>query len=137
MASLTIVLVDDDPLMHRMLAPRLRELRTPEPVRDVISAQTPQAALEAVASAPAGPLAIVSDFNLKSTMTGLDLLGRVREARPDALRILFSGYSDVQLGDVTRSGDAQAFFEKPLHLDELLKPLEQTLADMLADATSS
>ena len=136
MASLTIVLVDDDPLMHRMLVPRLRELRTPDPIREVISAQTPQAALDAVKAAAAGPLAIVSDFNLKSTMTGLDLLGRIREARPDALRILFSGYSDVQLGDVTRQGDAQAFFEKPLHLDELLKPLERTLADMMSNSAA-
>lgn len=118
--------------MHRMLVPRLREMTVRPPVADVVSAQSPEAALDALRQFPEGPLAVVSDFNLKAAMTGLDLLDRIRTERPEAIRILFSGYSSIEIGDVSRDGVAQAFFEKPLRLDELLRPLESTLTRMFA-----
>lgn len=121
--KLTMILVDDDPLMHRMLLPRLQEMETRPPVGTVSGARTPEDALRAVEATPPGALAVVSDFNLKASMNGLVLLRRVREIRPEALRVLFSGYSLEQLGDVQGSGDVHAFLEKPLLLDDLLVPL--------------
>lgn len=130
--SLTILLVDDDPLMHRMLVPRLREMESTPPVTRVVAAQTPDAALDEIKRLPEGPLAVVSDFNLKAPMNGLQLLRAVRAARPDALRVLFSGYSLEQLGDVHEGGDADAFLEKPLILDDLIAPLRELIRARLA-----
>ena len=129
--GLVILLVDDDPLMHRMLAPRLRELRTKMRVKDVRTALTPEAALAELAAAGEGPLAVVSDFNLKAAMNGAQLLRRVHELRPDALRVLLSGYSLEQLGDVGRQGEADAFLEKPMLLDELIQPLTRLIDERL------
>lgn len=130
--SLTILLVDDDALMHRMLLPRLEEMETRPPISKVLGARTPTEALDALAQAPAGPLAVVSDFNLKAAKNGAQLLRDVRERRPDALRVLFSGYSLEQLGDVHVSGDADAFLEKPLLLDDLLTPLAKLIEQRFA-----
>lgn len=124
---LTIILVDDDPLMHRMLLPRLEELETKPPVIRVVGVRTPSEALAMIGGASVGPLAIVTDFNLKAEKNGLQLLHESRKMRPDALRVLFSGYSLEQLGDVHAEGDVDAFLEKPLLLDELLGPLAKLI----------
>lgn len=124
---LTILLVDDDPLMLRMLAPRLERLEVKPPVGRVLTVLTPEAALEALATTGSGPLAVVSDFNLKASLNGLQLLGEVRDRRPHAARILFSGYSQEQIGDVAGGDAAHAFLEKPLRIDELLPPLARAI----------
>jgi len=124
--------VDDDPLMHRMLVPRLEEMTTRPPISRVVGVRTPEEALGELGKAPEGPLAVVSDFNLKASKNGLQLLRDVRRARPDALRVLFSGYSLEQLGDVQEGGDADAFLEKPLLLDDLIRPLAKLIEERFA-----
>lgn len=126
--GLTILLVDDDPFMHRMLVPRLEEL-TGAP-GTVLTALTPEVALARLAEAPDGKLVVLSDFNLKASMNGLQLLGVVREKRPHALRVLFSGYSAEQIGDVSGEGAAQAFLEKPMRIDDMVPPLRDLIAGM-------
>lgn len=126
MSGLTVLIVDDDPLMLRMLAPRFENVVLNPPIARILTARTPDAALDALTDA-VGPLAVVSDFNLKAPMNGLQLLAEIRRLRPDAARILFSGYSEEQIGDVSGDGAAQAFFEKPLRLDDLLDPLARAI----------
>lgn len=123
----TILFVDDDPLMHRILVPRLQELSTSRGPPRVLGAHTPTEAMELVAQVPEGVLVVLTDFNLKAATNGLQLLRQVREARPDALRILLSGYSLDQLEDIASGGDADAVIEKPIILDELLAPLAQLI----------
>ena len=126
------MLVDDDPLMHRMLVPRLEEMATKPAVARVLGVRTPEDALAEVTRAPPGPLAVVSDFNLRASRNGLQLLRELRDLRPDALRVLFSGYSVEQLGDVHQGGDADAFLEKPLLLDDLIGPLAKLIEQRFA-----
>ena len=134
MEGLTVLLVDDDALMLRILAPRLQRLAVDPPVASVVTAQTPEAALEELARVGEGPLVVLSDFNLKAALNGLQLLAQVRERRPDAVRILFSGYSSEQIGDVSAQGAAQAFLEKPLRIDELLGPLAESIHQNMGEA---
>jgi DNA-binding NtrC family response regulator len=134
MEGITVLLVDDDALMLRILAPRLERLDVRPAVRKVVTAQTPEDALAALDAAAPGPLVVLSDFNLKASMNGLQLLAEVRKRRPDAVRILFSGYSAEQIGDVSAQGAAQAFLEKPLRIDEMLGPLAQTIHEGLGAA---
>jgi DNA-binding NtrC family response regulator len=133
-AGLSILLVDDDDMMLHMLPPHLEALEAPLPVSDVRTAQTPQAALDALESVPAGPLVVLSDFNLRSSMNGLDLLEEVAKRRPDAVRVLFSGYASDQIGDPTRSGAAHGFVEKPLRIHEMLPPLAAIIRANLVGA---
>lgn len=124
----TILFVDDDPLMHRMLVPRLQDLKADGGPCRVVSAHTPEEALDALQKLPEDDLVVLTDFNLKAATNGFQLLQRVRVERPRALRILLSGYSVEQLGDLARGGDTDAFLEKPLLLDELLAPLQALIA---------
>lgn len=117
-----MLVVDDDPFMHRMLVPRLEALEEGPPIGKVLTALTPTHALEQLEAAGAGPLVVLSDFNLKAAMNGVQLLAIVRDRRPDALRILISGYSQEQIGDVGEGGEAHAFLEKPMRIDDLMGP---------------
>lgn len=127
--------MDDDPLMHRMLVPRLREMPLRAGVAEVQGALTPEAALADLASVPESEaVAVVSDFNLKAVMNGLQLLREVRNRRPDAYRVLFSGYSKEQLGSLEEGGGADAFLEKPLLLDDLIRPLAKLLDDRFPES---
>ena len=123
--------------MHRMLVPRLEEMRTSPAVTRVVAAHSPKAALEEVARLPPGPLAIVTDFNLKDPVNGLELLRRIRRLREDSVRVLFSGYSMEQLGDVAQAEDVHAFLEKPLLLDDLIRPLEAVITREFATGARS
>ena len=131
MSDLTVLVVDDDALMLRMLAPRIPALKTTPPVGRVLVAQTPTAALKEIESVEGGPLVVLSDFNLKAAMNGVQLLGEVRDRRPEALRILFSGYSAEQLGDAVTSGIVHGFVEKPLMIDDMMAPIERIIHDNL------
>lgn len=123
--------------MLRMLGPRLQRLDVKPPVSRVITAQSPQGALQELDGVPAGPLAVLSDFNLKANINGLQLLAEIQRRRPDAVRVLFSGYSHEQIGDVSGDGAAHAFLEKPMRIDELLPPLARVITSNLAGGASA
>lgn len=123
--GLRILLVDDDPMMLQMLSPHLEELEARLPVVGVTTADTPDAALAALDGMGPGPLAVMSDFNLKARLNGLQLLAEVEKRRPDAVRILFSGYAREQLGDVSSNGAAHGFVEKPLRIRDMLGPIQE------------
>jgi two-component system chemotaxis sensor kinase CheA len=118
--------VDDDPMMLRILAPHLEELGS------VQTAQTPRAALAALDAIPAGPLAVLSDFNLKAEMNGVDVLREVERRRPDAARVLFSGYALDQLGEAGRDPALHGFVEKPMRVREMLPPIRAILDRVLS-----
>jgi hypothetical protein len=85
----------------------------------VVAVRTPTEAIVEVERAPEGPLTVVTDFNLKAAQNGLQLLAAVRA-------------SLEQLGDVHEGGDADAFLEKPLLLDDLVKPLAKLIEQRFA-----
>lgn len=125
--GLRILVVDDDPMMLQMLQPHLQDLDLKPPVESVETALTPQAALDALDRLAGAPAVVLSDFNLKNAMNGLDLLKEVRRRRPDAVRILFSGYALEQLGDVDVGGATHGFVEKPMRIREMLPPIVEII----------
>lgn len=132
--GLRILVVDDDPMMLQMLPPHLQDLAVRPPVDGVETAQTPEAALHALDRLAGQPLVVLSDFNLKAAMNGLDLLKEVQRRRPDAVRVLFSGYALDQLGDVHAGGATHGFVEKPMRIREMLPPLAGIINRTLAEA---
>ena len=122
MEPVTILVVDDDALLLRIILRPLVSCGGVR-VRDVLVAKTPEEAIALVDHAPPGPLVVVSDFNLKASMNGHALLAEVQRRRPDALRILMSGYSREQLGPLVDSEEVQAFVEKTLRLPDTVGPM--------------
>lgn len=132
MVGVTFLVVDDDPLMHRMLVPRLRLVEVPMGVADALAAETPEAALALLDKASDGPLVVLSDFNLRASVNGVQLLAEARRRRPDALRILFSGYSAEQLGQLEPADAFDAFVEKHLLLEDMVRDILLTVQPWLA-----
>lgn len=119
-----VLLVDDDAMMIALLEPYLKELGTRRPVVAVRTARTPQAALAALDEL-VDPVAVLSDFNLKAALNGIDVLQEAAKRRPGSVRILFSGYSLDQIGDLPEG--VHGFVEKPLHVAQMLAPIVETL----------
>jgi DNA-binding NtrC family response regulator len=117
--GIRILVVDDDELLLRILEEVLPEVEGLA-VDGVATASTPEDAFEKLRSMQPGGLVVLSDFNLKAEINGLQLLARVQKLRPDAVRILFSGYSADQIGDVSGDGAAHAFLDKPIRIREML-----------------
>lgn len=112
-----ILCVDDEPNILRSLFWLLK--------RDfeVITAPSGQAALELVRQHDFD--VIISDQRMPS-MTGVELLREVRQIAPRAMRILLTGYSDIQA--VMRSvneSEVFRFINKPWHINDLPKIVEE------------
>lgn len=127
-----VVFVDDDDLMLRIMEPALYELPTDPAVQTVRMALTPSGALDHVRNAPAGPLVVISDFNLKAPQTGIDVLHHAAILRPDSVRVLLSGYAADQIGDVSGGGNVHGFIEKPMRIGDIYAPLALIIRDRLA-----
>ena len=109
----TLLLVDDEP---NILAALRRTLRR-EGYR-ILTAPGGEAALELLAQQAVD--VIVSDQRMPG-MSGVEFLSRVRSLFPDTVRIVLSGYTDLDaVTDAINRGAVYKFLTKPWE-DELLK----------------
>ena len=70
---------------------------------------------------------IISD-HMMPVMTGVDFLARVKEISPDTIRIMLTGYADLQASiDAINKGEVYRFLTKPWHDEELLATVRQSL----------
>lgn len=108
----TVLLVDDEP----NVISALRRLLVREGFR-VITANSGFEGLEKLATHPAQ--VILSDQRMPS-MSGTDFLRRVKELHPDTVRIVLSGYADLDtITSAVNEGAIYKFLHKPWD-DELL-----------------
>ncbi|HRI61845.1 MAG TPA: response regulator [Saprospiraceae bacterium] len=91
----------------------------------VFTAQSGQEALELLKTQPVD--LIVSDQRMPH-MTGVELFEHIREAYPDAIRIILTGYSDIQavIGAINK-GKVYHYATKPWDGDELKNILDRAL----------
>lgn len=110
----TIVIVDDED----MVLTSLESFLALETEYEVRTFQSPADALEFVRSHDVD--LIISDY-LMPEMDGIRLLARVREAKPDATRIILTGYADKEnaIKAINEVGLFQ-YLEKPWDNDDLL-----------------
>jgi response regulator RpfG family c-di-GMP phosphodiesterase len=112
-----IMFVDDD---QEILAAYVRAFRK---TYDVEVATGPQVGLDMLA-AGLDVAVVVSDLRMPG-MDGVEFLGRVRELRPDAVRIILTGFADIAV--------AMAAVNKSKVFSFLTKPCpEEDLAEALA-----
>jgi response regulator RpfG family c-di-GMP phosphodiesterase len=112
MEAIKIVLVDDEELV---LAALRRTLRRDN--YEVIAFTAPEQALQFLETNPAD--IIISDHRMP-TMSGLDFLIKVRKLHPETVRILLTGYADVEVAiRAINEGKLFRFLTKPWKDEEL------------------
>jgi len=111
-----ILFVDDE---LNVLAAYERQLRKQF---DVTTMQGGEAGLQAMMVS--GPYAVVvSDFRMPN-MDGIQFLSRVKEMSPDTVRMILTGYADVQTAiDAVNEGNVFRFLTKPCPPDSLAKAI--------------
>ena len=112
-----ILVVDDEPDVADLFRQQFRkELRDSRFVMEfVLNAAD---ALERVHAAEAKLFLILSDINMPG-MSGLDLLPRARQARPDVPVIMITAYGDDETRRKAAEAGAASLFTKPIDFPEL------------------
>ena len=111
-----ILCVDDEPNVLDAMARNLRRHF------DVTTAEGAEVGLDRIERE--GPFAVVISDQRMPGVDGVTFLSRVREAAPDTVRILLTGYADTAaaMGAVNR-GAVFRFLSKPIETPELLQTL--------------
>src|SRR3954469_13686527 len=92
----------------------------------VSSANSGQAAVEWMKKNK--PDLVLCDFRLDDT-TGVELLGKIKEAHPQAAVIIITGYSDVKDAVEVMKLGAYDYITKPLFPDEILLTIKKALSE--------
>jgi len=115
-----VLLVDDEPDITRALQ---RELRS-EPYQVTAFNDSQQA----LGAASAQEFALVISDNLMPGMTGIELLGNLKVARPDTRRVLLTGHTDLNRAiQAFNDGDIHRYIGKPWDTEELRLVIRQEL----------
>ncbi|MDR3388246.1 MAG: response regulator [Rudaea sp.] len=113
----TVLFVDDEERIVRSLRVLFRARY------DVLVTTSGREALEIVRSRPVH--AVISDQRMPE-MLGVELLRQVREASPSTMRLLLTGYSDLQaIVASVNEGEIFRFIEKPWQQQYLIETVEQ------------
>ncbi len=114
----TVLLVDDEVNILKALQ---RLLRNED--MDVLCAARGQEALEILERSPAQ--VVVTDQRMPE-MTGVDLLSQVRQRHPDVVRMILTGYTEMDLAvDAINRGEIYRLITKPWNDDELRATIRQ------------
>ena len=116
--SALILVVDDEPDVAELFRQQFRrELRASRFVMEF--AQSANEALERVGSEEAAKLILIlSDINMPG-MSGIELLPRAREARPEVPVIMITAYGDAETRRKAIGAGAAGLFTKPIDFPEL------------------
>jgi response regulator RpfG family c-di-GMP phosphodiesterase len=114
----TVLFVDDEVNILKALQRLLRN----EPMK-VLTASRPQEAIELLESTPAQVM--VSDQRMPE-MSGVDLLSTIRERHPDMVRMMLTGYTEMNIAvEAINRGEIYRLITKPWNDDELRATLRQ------------
>jgi CheY-like chemotaxis protein len=119
-----ILIVDDDEFMRDMLPRKLRKALDGG-VR-ILVARTPEEALSILGEVDQEGLVVLSDYDLRASMDGVQLLREVARVRPATVRILFSGHGRHEIGAIDAAA-VHDFLEKPFKLDDLVPALLRSI----------
>jgi two-component system response regulator HupR/HoxA len=115
----TVLVVDDEPGILETLSLTLAEEARVLTARD---------ASEALSVLEREDVALVLTDQRMPGMTGIELLERARSLRPDALRILLTGYADHEVvADAVNRGQIYRYLQKPWEPGELRLTVRRAL----------
>ena len=104
-----ILIVDDDALMLTLIGRALPDYRLTL-ARD---------GDEALAAAGQSRIDLLITDYLMPSMTGDELLGRLRETQPDMKALIVTGHGPVLAGEVPEWWQSEAHLDKPFRIDAL------------------
>ncbi len=114
----TVLFVDDEVNILKALQRLLRN----EPMK-VLTASRPKEAIELLDTTPAQ--VVVSDQRMPE-MSGVDLLSTIRERHPDMVRMMLTGYTEMNIAvEAINKGEIYRLITKPWNDDELKATLRQ------------
>ena len=114
-----ILLVDDDPLL---LAGLKRQLRRHFHIQTATGGQE---ALHMVEAQNDPLMVVVSDYRMPG-MNGIDLLARIKALRPDTVRMMLTGSTDLRTAiQAVNEGHIFQFHLKPCPADALARAIEE------------
>jgi len=117
--SRNILVVDDDPAMAELVVDLLASHGYA-----AHGSEGPQAALDWAAAHPVD--LVISDLKMPG-MSGLELMGRLREACPDAPFILMTAFGSIDSAVEAMRAGAFHYVTKPFKRDEVLVVVERAL----------
>jgi len=116
--SALILVVDDEPDVADLFRQQFRkELRASRFTME-FAHSAPEALARVGAADDASLILILSDVNMPG-MSGLELLPRARQARPDVPVIMITAYGDADTRRKAMEGGAAGLFTKPIDFPEL------------------
>ena len=126
--SALILVVDDEPDVADLFRQQFRREFALGAVRDGIRAIRP-GGVESRRDSRRGRdlILILSDVNMPG-MSGLELLPRARQARPDVPVIMITAYGDQDTRRKAIEGGAAGLFTKPIDFPELRQTIDKRLA---------
>jgi CheY-like chemotaxis protein len=125
--SVLVLVVDDEPDVEALFRQQFRrDLRAQRFVMDF--ANSAADALARVASSIGQSLVLIlSDINMPG-MTGLEMLPKVREMRPEVPVIMITAYGDAETKRKALEGGATGLLTKPIDFALLREEIDQRLA---------
>ena len=111
--SLLILVVDDEPDVEALFRQQFRrDLRSGRFVMD-FAASASEALAHVASAAKQPPILILSDINMPG-MTGLEMLPKMKEMRPDVPIIMNTAYGDPETKRKAIEGGATGLLTKPI-----------------------
>ena len=116
-----ILVVDDEEMVERIFAQRLRKEIKDGTVR-LHFAQNGDRALETLGTLGDLPVLVLTDINMPG-MSGLELLKRIRVKRTTVKVYMVSAYENDEYKEASLALGADGFFPKPMDFDDLKRVL--------------
>jgi CheY-like chemotaxis protein len=125
--SVLVLVVDDEPDVEALFRQQFRrDLRAERFVMDF--ANSAADALSRIASSIGQSLVLIlSDINMPD-MTGLEMLPKVKEMRPEVPVIMITAYGDAETRRKALEGGAEGLLTKPIDFALLREEIDQRLA---------
>jgi len=125
--SVLVLVVDDEPDVEALFRQQFRrDLRAQRFVMDFASSAAD--ALSRVSSSVGQSLILIlSDINMPG-MTGLEMLPKVKQMRPDVPVIMITAYGDADTKRKALAGGATGLLTKPIDFSVLREGIDSRLA---------
>jgi CheY-like chemotaxis protein len=126
--NILVLVVDDEPDVEALFRQQFRrDLRAQRFVMD-FACSAPDALARIAATIEQSLILILSDINMPG-MTGLEMLPKVKEIRPDVPVIMITAYGDPDTRRKALEGGASGLLTKPIDFTVLREEIDSRLAE--------
>jgi CheY-like chemotaxis protein len=126
--NILVLVVDDEPDVEALFRQQFRrDLRAERFVMDFASS-APDALARIAETIDQSLILILSDINMPG-MTGLEMLPKVKEIRPDVPVIMITAYGDPDTRRKAIEGGASGLLTKPIDFTVLREEIDSRLAE--------